>query len=111
MASCGGCARARRDVMYLSTATGIRFTVDSDDGVRRASGRACADDIASTMREEYYTDSKNRRVRLLHPAFLFTQGERSIVWDDMVRYERRALSRCKLRSENLITCAISPPLE
>src|SRR5450830_678328 len=29
----------------------------------------------------------------------------------MVRYERRALSRCKLRSENLITCAISPPLE
>jgi hypothetical protein len=45
--------------------------------------RRCADDVASAMREEYYTDSKNRRVRLLHPATLFSQGERSIVWDDI----------------------------
>jgi hypothetical protein len=45
--------------------------------------RRCADDIASAMREEYYTDSKNRRVRLLHPAPLFSQGERTVVWDDI----------------------------
>jgi hypothetical protein len=45
--------------------------------------RRCADDIASAMREEYYTDSKNRRVRLLHPAPLFSQGERTIIWDDI----------------------------
>jgi len=45
--------------------------------------RRCADDIASAMREEYYTDKKNRRVRLLHPAPLFSQGERVIVWDDI----------------------------
>src|ERR1700722_15487136 len=45
--------------------------------------RRCADDIASAMREEYYTDSKNRRVRLLHPAPLLSHGERTIVWDDI----------------------------
>src|ERR1035437_3515982 len=45
--------------------------------------RRCADDIASATREEYYTDAKNRRVRLLHPAPLFSQGERTIVWDDI----------------------------
>jgi hypothetical protein len=45
--------------------------------------RRCADDIASAMREEYYTDAKNRRVRLLHPAPLFSDGERVIVWDDI----------------------------
>jgi hypothetical protein len=45
--------------------------------------RRCADDIAAAMREEYYTDAKNRRVRLLHPAPLFNKGERSIVWDDI----------------------------
>lgn len=45
--------------------------------------RRCADDVASAMREEYYKDSKNRRVRLLHPAPLFTAGEKTIVWDDI----------------------------
>ena len=45
--------------------------------------RRCADDIATAMREEYYTDKKNRRVRLLHPAPLFSLGERVIVWDDI----------------------------
>jgi hypothetical protein len=45
--------------------------------------RRCADDVASAMREEYYTDSKNRRVRLLHPAPLFNQGERTVLWDDI----------------------------
>ena len=45
--------------------------------------RRCADDIAAAMREEYFTDPQNRRVRLLHPAPLFSQGERMIVWDDI----------------------------
>jgi hypothetical protein len=45
--------------------------------------RRCADDLASAMREEYYTDKKARRVRLLHPAPLFASGERVIVWDDI----------------------------
>jgi hypothetical protein len=30
--------------------------------------RRCADDIAAAMREEYMTDRRGRRVRLLHPA-------------------------------------------
>ena len=34
--------------------------------------RRCADDIASAMREEYMTDPKGRRVRVLHPAPLLT---------------------------------------
>ena len=45
--------------------------------------RRCADDIASAMREEYFTDPKNRRVRLLHPAPLFAEGERVMIWDDI----------------------------
>jgi len=36
------------------------------------------------MREEFYTDGKKRRVRLLHPApLLAAGGERVIVWDDI----------------------------
>jgi hypothetical protein len=46
--------------------------------------RRCADDIAAAMREEYYTDAKRRRVRLLHPSpLLAAGGERTIVWDDI----------------------------
>jgi hypothetical protein len=45
--------------------------------------RRCADDIAEAMREEYMTDQKGRRVRLLHPAPLFTDGEREVRWDDI----------------------------
>lgn len=51
--------------------------------------RRCADDIASAMREEYYTDSKSRRVRLLHPAPLFASGERVIMWDDIRTASRK----------------------
>ncbi|MGH6918834.1 MAG: hypothetical protein ACREJ0_14155, partial [Geminicoccaceae bacterium] len=45
--------------------------------------RRCADDIASAMREEYMTDAKGRRVRVLHPAPLFTNENREMVWDDI----------------------------
>lgn len=45
--------------------------------------RRCADDIASAMREEYMTDRRGRRVRLLHPAPLTTEGQTEMVWDDI----------------------------
>jgi hypothetical protein len=45
--------------------------------------RRCADDIASAMREEYITDRKGRRVRLLHPAPLETGGQTEMIWDDI----------------------------
>lgn len=45
--------------------------------------RRCADDIASAMREEYMTDRKGRRVRLLHPAPLETEGQTEMIWDDI----------------------------
>src|SRR5271154_6644636 len=45
--------------------------------------RRCADDVASAMREEYYKDPKGRRVRLLHPAPLITDGKRDMIWDDI----------------------------
>jgi hypothetical protein len=45
--------------------------------------RRCTDDIASAMREEYYTDPKGRRVRLLHPAPLFADGKKDMIWDDI----------------------------
>jgi hypothetical protein len=45
--------------------------------------RRCADDIAAAMREEYMTDRKGRRVRLLHPAPISTEGQMEMVWDDI----------------------------
>jgi hypothetical protein len=38
---------------------------------------------AAAMREEYMTDPKGRRVRLLHPAPLLTDGTREMMWDDI----------------------------
>jgi hypothetical protein len=35
------------------------------------------------MREEYATDSKGRRVRLLHPAAVRADGEQMVLWDDI----------------------------
>jgi hypothetical protein len=43
----------------------------------------CAADIADAMREEYYTDRKGRRVRLLHPATTKRQGILFTEWDDI----------------------------
>ena len=45
--------------------------------------RRCADDIASAMREEYMTDRKGRRVRLLHPAPVPIDGQTEMFWDDI----------------------------
>lgn len=43
----------------------------------------CAEDLAQAMREEYFTDRKGRRVRLLHPAKVKRQGEMFTEWDDI----------------------------
>jgi hypothetical protein len=45
--------------------------------------RRCADDLAAAMREEYYTDRRGRRVRVLHPAPLLVDGQREMIWDDI----------------------------
>jgi hypothetical protein len=45
--------------------------------------RRCADDIAAAMREEYMTDRKGRRVRVLHPAPLPMDGQIEMIWDDI----------------------------
>lgn len=49
---------------------------------RSAAVKRCAEDIASAMREEYYTDRKGRRVRLLHPATVQKDGAQMVLWDD-----------------------------
>lgn len=43
----------------------------------------CAEEIATAMREEYITDSKGRRVRKLHPATVYRDGEQLTLWDDI----------------------------
>jgi hypothetical protein len=45
--------------------------------------KRCAEDIAAAMREEYTTDRKGRRVRLLHPAPLLGSPDHTIIWDDI----------------------------
>ena len=49
---------------------------------RAAAIKKCDEDLASAMREEYYTDKKGRRVRLLHPATVRRNGEQLVLWDD-----------------------------
>ncbi|OXE35591.1 MAG: hypothetical protein CGW95_12940 [Phenylobacterium zucineum] len=48
----------------------------------------CADDLATAMREEYYTDPKGRRVRLLHAAKRHAGGEQLTLWDDIRTADR-----------------------
>lgn len=45
--------------------------------------KRCAEDIATAMREEYITDAKGRRVRLLHPATMKGSGGQLVLWDDI----------------------------
>ena len=45
--------------------------------------RKCAEDLATAMREEYTTDSRGRRVRLLHPASFLRDGHQLVLWDDI----------------------------
>jgi hypothetical protein len=45
--------------------------------------KRCAEDVAAAMREEYTTDRKGRRVRLLHPAPLLGSPDHTIIWDDI----------------------------
>jgi hypothetical protein len=49
----------------------------------------CADDLATAMREEYYTDPKGRRVRLLHAAKVQRGSEQMTFWDDIRTADRR----------------------
>ena len=45
--------------------------------------RRCAEDLGTAMREEFMTDSKGRRVRLLHPATTYRDGAQMVLWDDI----------------------------
>lgn len=45
--------------------------------------KRCAEDIAAAMREEYITDAKGRRVRLLHPATTKGTSGQLVLWDDI----------------------------
>jgi len=45
--------------------------------------RVLAREIAQALREEYFTDSKGRRVRAKHPAKARRNGEQITLWDDM----------------------------
>jgi hypothetical protein len=50
---------------------------------RAAAITKCAEDLAAAMREEYTTDAKGRRVRLLHPATVKRGGRQLVLWDDI----------------------------
>lgn len=43
----------------------------------------CAADLAEAMRQEYFVDTKGRRVRLLHPVQKYVSGEQLTLWDDI----------------------------
>ncbi len=63
----------------------------------------CAEDLATAMREEYYTDPKGRRVRLLHPARRYVGGQQLTLWDD-IRTASRSHMQLSLqqRRQNIV---------
>ena len=66
-----------RSIASWAITTG-RWELPASAAVRR-----CAEDLATAMREEYMTDRKGRRVRLLHPATTYLNGEQMVLWDDI----------------------------
>jgi len=52
----------------------------------------CAQDIAEAMGELYFTDSRGRRVRALHPATVSRQGVLCTEWDDLRTAPRRHMA-------------------
>jgi hypothetical protein len=45
--------------------------------------KQCAREISRSMREEYYTDGKGRRVRLKHAVSRRVGAEQYVLWDDI----------------------------
>lgn len=68
---------ATRSIAAWAIAT-RRWELPASAAIRR-----CAEDLGTAMREEYMTDPKGRRVRLLHPATTYLDGEQTVLWDDM----------------------------
>ena len=58
-----------------------------DNGLWKAPAKVlikrCADDLSSALREEYITDSQNRRVRSKHAALVKKGGEQISIWADI----------------------------
>jgi hypothetical protein len=51
--------------------------------------RHCARELAQAMRQEFFTDSKGRRVRAKHPAKMRRDGRQLMLWDDIRTAPRR----------------------
>lgn len=49
---------------------------------QNAAVKQCAREISRSMREEYYTDTKGRRVRAKHPVIRKVGNEQYVLWDD-----------------------------
>lgn len=65
--------------------------------------RKCAEDLATAMREEYTTDRRGRRVRLLHPASSYRDGQQMVLWDDIRTAPRRHMQvSFQQRRQNIV---------
>ncbi len=49
----------------------------------------CAEELASAMREEVYTDPQGREVRTKHAARIIEEGLQTTLWDDIRTAERK----------------------
>jgi hypothetical protein len=67
----------KREIGALARRTG-RWQMSSSAILDR-----CANEIGEVMGEMYFTDTRGRRVRLLHPATVRRQGEIFTEWDDI----------------------------
>ena len=66
-----------RSIAAWAITTG-RWELPASAAVRR-----CAEDLGTAMREEFMTDPKGRRVRLLNPASVYRDGAQLVLWDDI----------------------------
>ena len=65
--------------------------------------KICARDMAQVLREEYFEDSKGRRVRAKHPARFKSDGEQKVMWHDIREAPRGFMVRAfQLRRNHIV---------
>jgi hypothetical protein len=72
--------------MWTAPLNVVRFdatTLWHFDAAERAPSTTSRTDTAAAICGVRYTDTKGRRVRVLHPAPFFVDGQREMVWDDI----------------------------
>lgn len=76
--------------------------------------RQCKDKLADALRQEYFTDSKGRKARAMHPVVEATRGEQTTLWEDLREMPRkRAIISFQQRRKMIVSdcCRLKTDIE